>query len=187
MTFQITRHARISVPKSLRSTGYSKDISVINDEPRRVKKVLQKSLFMVPVVSIGSTTGVVVSAQSSLAFLGSENILGLFLLTMVVSLSSLFIVPAMIKHSIDNGSRKYFPGKPTAKYQLESIDKVEPFAEWDKVFLPYAVESFNGVSIKDAEGYSRKPIRLHTNHYVELRTASRTENIDYSMIEAQQI
>lgn len=187
MTFRITRHVRVTVPTVFKQESSKEVATKPVEESKGLKRIAQKSIFMVPVVSLGSTLSVAAFAQTSLSFLGSANILGLFLLGLVTSMTTLFIVPGMIKHSMNNGSMKYFPGKASLKsINQKKPSTIEPFADWDNVFLPYVVEAFNGVSVKDENGQNRKPVKLHTNHYVELRTKPRTQNIDYSMVEAQQ-
>lgn len=69
---------------------------------------------------------------------------------------------------------------------IPSRDSISPYAEWDNVFLPYAVESFNGVAVVNPDGTKHKPVRFEDKYYVEFRLASKTENIDYTLIEAQQ-
>lgn len=189
MTFRITRHVKVIVPEAFRAK--EKPVDAIDDSGSKgLKRVLEKSLVLFPVVSVGSTAAVAGFAQTNLAFLGAPNILGLFILTMATSATSLMVVPSMIRHSIDNGTNRYWPGKPKPQYVAKQnflLPTIEPFAEWDNVFLPFAVEAFNGVSVTDEAGNQRKPIRLHTDNYVELRTEARKQGINYSLVEAQKI
>jgi hypothetical protein len=187
MTFRITRHAKVIVPESFRVTE-NNAADVAKNESKGIKRVMQKSIIGIPVISAGSAAAVAGFAPA-LNSLGAGMAAGLFLATMVASMSSLIIVPCMIKYSIDNGTKKYWPGRATIKSfnPPDRVPTIEPFAEWDNVFLPFTVEAFNGVSVKDESGNTRKPIRLHTGNYIELRTETRKQGIDYSLVEAQKI
>lgn len=188
MTFRITRHVKVVIPEVFRAKAKPVAIMGTNDS-KGFKRVMQKSIIGIPVIGAGSTAAVAGFAPA-LAFLGEGGAAGLFVATLVASMASIIVVPCMIKYSIDEGSNKYWPGKPKKVYRMEpsyKLPTIEPFAEWDNVFLPFAVEAFNGVSVVNEAGNQRKPIRLHTDNYVELRTETRKQGINYSLIEAQKI
>lgn len=187
MTFHITRHAQISVPVVLQQQFRTKELAVPQKESKGIKKFLQKSIFMIPVTGVGSGFGMLAVSPDQLASFGSNATMGIFLAIMATTMIGLLVVPTMMQMSIEDGSKKYFPGKAVTKIRLDKPEKIEPYAEWDKVFLPYATESFNGVQVKDAEGNSRKPVRLYLRNYIELRTEPKTEDIDYTLVEAQKI
>lgn len=188
MTFRITRHVKVVIPEVFRSKA--KPVAVMgSNESKGFKRVMQKSIIGIPVASAGSTAAVAGFAPA-LSFLGEGGVAGLFMVTMVATMTSIILVPSMIKYSIDNGTNKYWPGKPKKTYRMEpsyELPTVEPFAEWDNVFLPFAVEAFNGVSVTNEAGNQRKPIRLHTDNYVEFRTESRKQGYNYSLVEAKKI
>lgn len=187
MTFHITRHAQLSIPDVLQQQFVTQELTVPQKESKGIKRFLQKSIFMIPVTGVGSGFGMLAVSPDQLSSLGSAATLGIFLAIMATTTVGLLVVPAMIQMSINDGSKKYVPGKSTYKASPKKVEKIEPYAEWDKVFLPYAVESFNGGKVKDAEGNPRKAVRLPLERYIELRTQPKTENIDYLLVEAQQV
>lgn len=185
MTYQITRHARIAIPKALKPMfTIQKEIS--QEESKGFKKFCQKSLVVLPISSFGFLGGMTVFSPS-LASIGLVSGTIGYSALVVGSAVTLAVTAVPILKDISTGRRKYLPGKNEKTYVDSSIKDIEPYAEWDNVFLPYAVEAFNGVKVKDSTGSMRDPIRLHTTPYVEFRTAPRTTGIEPSVMEAMKI
>lgn len=185
MTYHITRHARISVPKALKPMFTVKS-ETVQEESKGLKRLAQKSVSFLPVPAFGILAGINIF-EPSLAVIGLiAGSPGHVALTIGSAITIMASAVPILKDAY-TGRRKYLPGKTHPGYTHSSIKDIEPYAEWDNVFLPYAVESFNGVKVKSSDGEYRKPIHLHTTPYIEFRTKSREDYIDYSVLEAQKL
>lgn len=184
MTYHITRHAKIKIPKVLQPM-FSADETTPEEESKGPKRLFQKTAGLLPIPACGVITGFTVF-QPSLAAIGlGAGTVG-YSATLIGSCLVLLTTTVPIFKDIVTGRRKYLPGKSQLVPDRKMVKEIEPYAEWDNVFLPYAAESFNGVKVKNSEGNYRKPISVYTARYVEFRTAPRTTGIDDSIMEAQQ-
>lgn len=185
MTYEITRHARISIPNALKPAFTVKN-SLQIEESKGVKRFFQKTLGLLPVPALGVLAGASVF-NPALASIGLSAGTAGYTALILGSGATLVVAAFTVLDDISSGRRKYLPGKDKECFTNEQTTQIEPYAEWDKVFLPYAVESFNGVKVKDAEGKLRDPVHLYTTPYIEFRTKPREEYIDYSVMEAQKV
>lgn len=185
MTYHITRHARIRIPQVLQPS-FTVEKPLMEKESTGAKRFFQKTVGLLPIPAFGTLTGVSL-LHPSLATIGfGAGTIG-YSVALIGSGIVLLATTAPIYKDLMMGRRKYLPGKSQTTYTHNVIKEIEPYAEWDNVFLPYAVESFNGVKVKGSDDKFRNPVNLHTTPYIEFRTKPRTTGIDDSIMEAQQI
>lgn len=185
MTYRITRHARLYIPKALKLVMEIEQTD-LEPETKGIKRLLQKSIVIMPIPAMGVLTGVSVLEPTFGAIALTAGTAG-YTAVMAGSAVTFITAAGLIFKDLSTGRRKYLPGKSKPIQKRKPVQEIEPYAEWDNVFLPYAVESFNGVEVKGSDGSSRNPIKLYTTPYVEFRTAPRTTGIDPSVMEAQKL
>lgn len=187
MTYHITRHARIRLPKTFKPVTVEQTHPEL--ESKGAKRILQKSVGILPISAFGALAGITI-AEPSIGAIGLASGTVGYMAVVAGSVATLLAAACPIFKDITTGRRKYLPGKsePIKKVKTHKSDQdIEPYSEWDNVFLPYAVEAFNGVKVKASDGECeyRKPIKLNTDPYIEFRTATRTTGINPSVVEAQ--